>query len=41
MNLSDHFLKINYGHRLHMSLQEQFIELYPSVVSKNHAVATK
>lgn len=41
MNLCNHFLKINDGHRLHVSLQELFIELSPSVVSKNHAVATQ
>lgn len=34
-----HFIKINQNHRFHMLLQEFFIKLCPSVVSKNQAVA--
>lgn len=36
-----HFIKINQNHRFHVLLQEVFIKLCPSVVSKNQAVAIK
>lgn len=41
MDLGYYVLEINHSHRLHVSTEEVFIELCPSVVSKYHAVSVQ